>query len=95
MEKRLWQLEIIVAKEADGTWHISCESLPTFHVIGETEEDVYSNAKSILTQFLELNYPVKVYTIEFGDRVGTMEPDLPPVFMCAEVQQTSGAGIRN
>ena len=95
MERRLWQLEILVAEKPDGTWQISCEALPTFHAIGESEDSVYSNAKSILTKFLELNYPVKVRDILFGDKVGTMEPGAPPAFMCAEVQQTNGAGIRN
>ena len=74
MDKKRWQLlEIEVSKAADGTWCISCDSLPMFHAVGETEEKVYENAKSILTKFLEMNYPVN------RSRVAVAEPTpMPP-----------------
>ena len=89
-----WTMKLQVERHEPDLWCITCEELPLFHVVGETEENARDNVRMLLKRHLELNYNVKVERIDFADEVGTLESVVLPHYMIAEVARAGGQALR-
>ncbi len=87
-EMREVVISMALGEREDGSFQVTIQVLPMFHVVGATKPEALETAMNILKEHLERNFGVKVGAMHLQDDVSDvldLQIAMPPAHVVAQL----------